>query len=208
MPKPSDFDFDPMFTGNVNFQTIPHPAVLYKAPNYGAAPLEPCKTPDALWVVDQTTARTIEQGVMSQHILYETSDKDAPDTIKDRNGEVVLGLCKICGRGEAQLIEACEPKIEYVTGYPFMRLAKRHGVDYGDVLNWAQNSDPNLPEYTLSTNERFRLYQRLSNAAEMDIEKLMDLPVVLRGSPYVVNPDGSRTVVDADWLHAYGHDVV
>lgn len=38
-----------------------------------------------------------------QHVLYETGDKDAPDVIKDRNGEVVLSLCRNCGRGEAEL---------------------------------------------------------------------------------------------------------
>jgi hypothetical protein len=45
-----------------------------------------------------------------QHVLYETSDADAPDVIKDRNGEVVLGLCRVCGRGEIELSEPCGPK--------------------------------------------------------------------------------------------------
>lgn len=40
-----------------------------------------------------------------EHILFETGDPDAPDCIKDRNGEVVLGLCKECGRGEVELQE-------------------------------------------------------------------------------------------------------
>ena len=41
------------------------------------------------------------------HILYETGDKDAPDVIKDRNGEVVLGLCRLCGKAEIELSEPC-----------------------------------------------------------------------------------------------------
>ena len=41
------------------------------------------------------------------HTLFETEDADAPDAIKDRNGEVVLGLCRVCGRGEVQLLEPC-----------------------------------------------------------------------------------------------------
>lgn len=41
------------------------------------------------------------------HDLYETGDADAPDVIKDRNGEVVLGLCKVCNKGEAELAEPC-----------------------------------------------------------------------------------------------------
>lgn len=44
------------------------------------------------------------------HTLYATGDGDAPDSIKDRNGDVTLGLCRICGRGEADLIEPCTPK--------------------------------------------------------------------------------------------------
>ena len=43
------------------------------------------------------------------HILYETKDEDAPDVIRDNNGEVVLGLCRICGRAESQLDEPCTP---------------------------------------------------------------------------------------------------
>lgn len=44
------------------------------------------------------------------HNLYETGDPRAPDSIKDRNGEVVLGLCKRCGRGESELSEPCEQR--------------------------------------------------------------------------------------------------
>lgn len=41
------------------------------------------------------------------HVLFETTDADAPDVIKDRNGEVVLSLCRICNRGEIELEEPC-----------------------------------------------------------------------------------------------------
>ena len=44
------------------------------------------------------------------HILYKRSDLDAPDSIKDANGDIVLGLCKRCNRGEAELEEPCTPK--------------------------------------------------------------------------------------------------
>lgn len=46
----------------------------------------------------------------TQHDLYKDGDPDAPDSIKDRNGEVVLGLCKACGRGEIELSEPCAPR--------------------------------------------------------------------------------------------------
>jgi hypothetical protein len=51
-----------------------------------------------------------------KHVLYETGDKDAPDIIKDRNGEVVLGLCRIYGRGEIELEHPCTPR---ETSYQF-----------------------------------------------------------------------------------------
>lgn len=42
------------------------------------------------------------------HDLYKTGDPDAPAVIKDRNGEVCLGLCKHCGRGEIELEQPCD----------------------------------------------------------------------------------------------------
>ena len=41
------------------------------------------------------------------HELYETGDEDAPDSIKDRNGDVALEMCKRCGRAESELSEPC-----------------------------------------------------------------------------------------------------
>jgi hypothetical protein len=44
-----------------------------------------------------------------KHTLYETSDADRPKEICDRNGEVVLGLCKVCGAAESELDRPCDP---------------------------------------------------------------------------------------------------
>jgi len=44
---------------------------------------------------------------MKQHVLYRTGDKDAPTEIKDRNGEVVLQLCRVCGKSEIELDQIC-----------------------------------------------------------------------------------------------------
>lgn len=41
------------------------------------------------------------------HVLYETGDTDVPDSIMDRNGDVVLALCRKCGKGEVQLDGPC-----------------------------------------------------------------------------------------------------
>lgn len=59
---------------------------------------------------------------MAEHVLYKTSDFDEKfrinpeytDPILDRNGEVVLALCKICGRGEIELVETPDcPGVPY-----------------------------------------------------------------------------------------------
>lgn len=42
------------------------------------------------------------------HQLYRTGDRDAPSIIKDRNGHVVLELCRRCGRAEIELAEPCK----------------------------------------------------------------------------------------------------
>lgn len=41
------------------------------------------------------------------HTLWETGEEGVPEVICDSNGEVVLGLCKVCGRGECELVEPC-----------------------------------------------------------------------------------------------------
>lgn len=47
-----------------------------------------------------------------EHVLYETGDADAPDAIKDRNGDVVLALCRNCGKGEIDLHGSCRNQKE------------------------------------------------------------------------------------------------
>lgn len=39
------------------------------------------------------------------HELYKTGDADAPEQIKDRNGEVVLDQCRYCRRAESELLD-------------------------------------------------------------------------------------------------------
>ena len=40
-----------------------------------------------------------------RHILFEDHDEGVPDCIKDRNGEVCLGMCRLCGAGEQDLLD-------------------------------------------------------------------------------------------------------
>lgn len=43
--------------------------------------------------------------VAGQHVLWKDGDFGIPDALKDRNGEVVLGQCKVCGAAEQELID-------------------------------------------------------------------------------------------------------
>ncbi len=45
------------------------------------------------------------------HRLYETGDIGAPSAILDRNGEVVLSLCKVCGGAEGAMPTDCPEKL-------------------------------------------------------------------------------------------------
>ena len=44
---------------------------------------------------------------LASHDLYATGDENAPNSIKDQNGDVALGMCKRCGRAESELSEPC-----------------------------------------------------------------------------------------------------
>lgn len=39
----------------------------------------------------------------TRHTLYEDSDENIPEIIQDRNGQVSLSMCKICGAAESAL---------------------------------------------------------------------------------------------------------
>ena len=43
--------------------------------------------------------------IAGQHDLWKDGDFGVPDVLKDRNGQVVLGQCKVCGAAEQELID-------------------------------------------------------------------------------------------------------
>lgn len=45
-----------------------------------------------------------------EHDLYTDVDKDRPEVVCDSNGQVALGLCKRCGKGECELAGPCTTK--------------------------------------------------------------------------------------------------
>lgn len=62
--------------------------------------------------IDRDTGKLKEgfEPFFKGHTLYEDGDEGAPEQIKDRNGQIVLGLCKVCRRAEAELVEPCQPR--------------------------------------------------------------------------------------------------
>lgn len=44
---------------------------------------------------------------MADHTLWERGDPGLPDGLADRNGDVVLAMCQICGQVEANLEDTC-----------------------------------------------------------------------------------------------------
>jgi hypothetical protein len=59
----------------------------------------------------------INSGILRNHDLFKTGDADAPDVIKDRNGDVVLGLCRVCGQAECELDITCPGRKSSIKQY-------------------------------------------------------------------------------------------
>ena len=54
---------------------------------------------------------SVADGVeVGQHDLYKTGDRGAPSQILDRNGAVVLDMCRLCGKVESELFAKCVGK--------------------------------------------------------------------------------------------------
>jgi hypothetical protein len=71
----------------------------------GSAP-RPIEVPKEEY--DRRWEETFGKKEKLDHDLYTDEDKDRPEIICDRNGQVVLGMCKRCGRAESQLDQPCK----------------------------------------------------------------------------------------------------
>lgn len=54
----------------------------------------------------------------ADHLLYTTADNDKPRHVCDRNGEVVLSQCKLCGKAEIELDGPCTPVTKRAQALP------------------------------------------------------------------------------------------
>lgn len=73
----------------------------------GRDPLCPCVDGYACHYADAGKTKAFAQPAEPKHDLFTNADKDRPKTICDSNSEVVLGLCKRCGKGESELESPC-----------------------------------------------------------------------------------------------------
>lgn len=55
----------------------------------------------------QVDERQMDLPIPGQHEFWQKGDEGCPEAILDRNGDVVLGLCKVCNQGEAELEDFC-----------------------------------------------------------------------------------------------------
>ena len=121
-------------------------ALAKQEPNYKALWQQMCERCDEL---DAKLAKQ-ERGGWHTHDLYTDADKDRPDVICDSNGQVALGLCKRCGRGEAELETPCDkPKrCEYCKrGLKTMCLCGLNSKqEQGEPVAWMASDDPSAIE--------------------------------------------------------------
>lgn len=86
----------------------------------------------------------------SSHDCFKTGDPDAPDYIKDGNGDVALGLCRRCGRGERELYdEFCisvksvsEPTVTLRQGESYTLPPSKFAVSIAAVPRQHDNDNP------------------------------------------------------------------
>jgi len=103
----------------------------------------------------------IAQRLDRPHDLYKTEDNEAPDVIKDQNGEVVLGLCKICGRGEIQLEEQCDGEDVWIIPTSGHRAYPCFAIEVGQIVQedvykmfLEGNIAPELPDHYKASEPR------------------------------------------------------
>lgn len=120
-------------------------------------------------IVQAESSQPVESQPSSEHAqgpahdLYKTGDADAPDVIRDRNGEVVLAMCRRCGKGEIELKQPCvaeqgEPEAdEHNCTYSCMKCdacPECEGCEHVDKTVWPQPSQPSSADLEEHPPER------------------------------------------------------
>lgn len=152
----------------------------------------------------------------TEHVLYETSDPDRPDVICDGNGEVVLGLCRKCGRGEIELEGdggACPGRREHECTAPCdhrERLTMK-AVELNAEIDTLRTRVTELLQF----NNEFEQRARDAERRVKELEALINSPETtdwMAGVPleaahqvkrYGVNHDAGKSPSDWFWLIGY-----
>lgn len=93
-----------------------------------------------------TTVNVMENKM--EHVLYKNGDTDLPDNILDRNGELALHMCRVCGLAESELdnYPTC-PGLKFLKEFQFLK----EFLDAG-----AKNKEqPAVPEILNAAAETF-----------------------------------------------------
>lgn len=80
----------------------------------------------------------------------------------------------------------------YRGGYPFMALAKKHGVAYEDVLEFSLPY--HRPSPLLSSFNWYAVRERLPQECKREIADLMNEPVWARGGPHSIHADDPEAI--------------
>jgi len=78
-------------------------AVVQLADDCGVIPLSPFTGSCIEEFARRLRAEGEKEQGLTRHEFYKDGDKDVPEQIKDRNGQVVLTLCKLCNQAEGEL---------------------------------------------------------------------------------------------------------
>lgn len=121
-------------------------------------------------------------GDNKSHVLYKNGEPDVPDCIKDRNGEVVLGLCRRCGAGEIELSGPC-----YMTNFveDIKDFHKKFGLEYSagprQLPTDLQDFRSKFLQEELDEYEEGVVYKD----KEKQLDSLVDLLYVAFGTAYL-----------------------
>lgn len=149
------------------------------------------------------------------HVLWQRGDIGLPDVVQDRNGDVTLGLCKVCGRGESELVEPCVVKDEP----EYKRTAQDDVAAFGIgfEVNGKRVAPGCVHVYKRDDTERLTYVAKNAYRESMSItidEKLRDVVVAVNSfshnAHYVNNsPNVDKSALISRFFHAldYAHMV-
>jgi hypothetical protein len=156
----------------------------------GTAPLNGCNFGEKpenergeFWWRKHLPTISAEPVVDRVHDLYADADTDKPAAILDWNGEVVLGLCKRCGKAESELSEPCvqqaEPVVEPERG------RRPHG--------WkTQQAEP--VQSLVSDAEYIRIFDAARNGSDRPAGKLRGIRAVIAAYERATPPQQAEPV--------------